>query len=212
MAVKTILLEWSEVEPAAYDEISIVGGGPSFKPYLGKQVPGYVIGANKCAFGYPCDHLFSLDRNFIKHFHNDIQIFKQRIGGVTLGVTPSQKEQIDVIEGVQYLRWERGEGITQKRNSIMGHHSGLGAINLAFHMRPKVIHLFGFDMRHGDGTHWHSGYANHGTPQARYMAKWALSMPKVAAELDKAEIKVVHWVGEPDSIITAFKRRSLDEL
>ena len=135
-----------------HDTIYILGGGGSFK----KADPECL--RDKFVIG--CNEAFQLGSELVNYCHfTDLQWWQQHgrnlseyQGTVTTCQQLVHDERIKILKG-------RPRGIEFKDSSIIGvnRNTGLGAINIAVHMKATRIVLLGFDMGAGeDGHHWYA--------------------------------------------------------
>lgn len=90
------------------------------------------------------------------------------------------------ILGATILRRTGDFGFDKQSDCVMGNNSGTQVLNLCMNMKPKVIVLLGFDMKHkGNKSHWHNMprlpvqpkiYNNQFIPSTEALAKNAKKM------------------------------------
>lgn len=183
----------------------VIGSGPSLEGFDFGQLPKsvYRIGANKSAWLADCDALVSIDRRFHREFRKEIEAFP---GDKFM----SRAEDVP-IPGVVYLAYERGDGLSEKLNTLKGSNSGYAAMNLAYLLGYKKIALLGFDFGWGNDSksHFHDGYTWQSNAAHRHLRTWARAFPKAKPQLDAKGVEVINYVGPSGSAITAFETRPL---
>lgn len=92
-------------------------------------------------------------------------------------------------------------GLSEDTSCINTGNSGYGALNLAYHYRPKKILLLGIDA--GMGYHYTKSASNRPLTYLPQMFKSA------KPQLDAADIQVIN--GSQNSAITAYDRMSIDD-
>lgn len=92
-------------------------------------------------------------------------------------------------------------GLSEDNGCINTGNSGFGALNLAYHMRPKKILILGMD---GD-----IGYYYTQTQKNRALKFLPLMMESAVKQLNQRSIKVIN--GSKNSSITCFDRYTPDE-
>lgn len=130
-----------------YDKVIIIAGGESFKKCDGLTVcsKGFTIGVNDSAVHAPVDIGVSMDRRWTEYRVNEIR-------NTPFWLRKAPEKWVD--------QWmfkcdETTNEFSEIPGNLNGKNSGYCALNLAYHMRPKKLYLFGFDMQ---GTYWYEPY------------------------------------------------------
>ncbi len=196
-------------------DISILGGGWSVK---GEGVdvtrlPGMVIGVNDVFRYAHVDVVLSMDRLWAE---NRWELLKLRERTTWL-----RKSAVQNIKDRPY--WlsvfdcdnESSDFSPLGEMRLNGANSGFCALNLAFHLRPRRLFLFGFDMRKGPNgePYWYAPYSwsspNGGTTPGKYR-DWVKQFDTAAKSFDQIGADV-YVVGER-SLIDSFTKVSPDRL
>lgn len=198
---------------SAADTVSILAGGWSAAPVWNKRLPGHVICVNEAMVRRPCDSGVTMDRLWTEHRYERIrEAVKRRDIGVAYARLSAIQNLVGARVGKGALRPFRCDHATytmsNDREWLNGTNSGICAINLAWHLKPKRVILFGFDMNTSpDGRHyWHEPHpwAPLGaTTKGKYMA-WAEGFNKIAEQFDHLGIEVLN--ASPTSAVQAFPK------
>lgn len=158
------------------------------------------IGANKSGWLANCDILVTLDRYFPRKCQAEIEAFE---GEVVIAALPEEQ----FLDGVTYVRRERGDGFSESHFALRGLDSGFAALNLAYLRGYKRIGLLGFDFKWDNGkSHFHEGYAAQNKKTPMMLERWALAFERVANQ-----VNCINFVGPSGSNVTAFPTRPLEE-
>lgn len=213
-------IKWSKVKPINTDNIFIVCTGPSLQNFDFSllQNKGYIIAVNDAAKFIPfADAWFTLDpwglttnqidssftglkyaavpedygtikANALSHrvMANPSINYLHRIGYHT---NDAQHDPIELLD------W----GLNDDKSCINTGNSGFGALNLAYHMAPKHIFLFGID-----GS---SGYFFNATKRTRSLQHLPSLFQSALKQLTHKNIKIIN--ASENSSITCFPRYSL---
>lgn len=187
------------------DQISIVGGGPSFLRVGSARVPGFIIAVNDSAVHLThFDIGVSMDRLWTEYRWPEIQALPQPFcirqsalknvwhkGGERMG------NRLHVFNNNRFA-----DRLSDKEGHLNGVNSGACAINLAYQLKPTRLFLFGFDMKKGaDGRpYWHDPYPwnARGATKPGHYVDWAKQMETylkqmVAAGIDVTVITDHRW-------------------
>lgn len=162
-------IKWSRIKETSHKNIIIVCTGPSLKNFdfttlMGK---GYIIAVNDAANFVPfADAWFTLDpwglttTQIPPKFGGDIfaavpeDYGTQTASAANHRVVPNKKINYlhripfhtdETNRVVDYVSW----GMSDDSSCIYTGNSGYGALNMAYHMKPKRIFLFGLDASRG---------------------------------------------------------------
>jgi hypothetical protein len=201
------------------DIVSLVSGGPSASQVDLRKIHGTVIGVNNAALHMPrIDHAITMDRRWAEaHWHtlkdrnelgSNIQAWFRRNNVCNIHERP---EWLTI-----YKCNHKTPVMSDEIGTLNGTNSGGVALNLAYHLRPKVLFLFGFDYRKGPKSQWHWFEAKadtgvvgaHSIHEGRY-ANWAREFDQVGPQFKASGIDVVN-VSET-SLVTAFRKISPKE-
>ena len=188
------------------ERVYIVGGGPSLTGFDFAALPTErKIGANVVSWMAGCGTCVSIDRNFPKHYRDQLLAFKGRI---ILATPPNEPP----IPRAEYWIKAADQTFSFAPNTLGGTTSGVAALNYAVQMGYTDIALIGMDYKWvGDQTHFHAGY---GQPRqiVDRLAVWAKAFNPVAPKLAERGIRVVNYVGPHGSLVTAFPTAPLSEV
>lgn len=196
------------------DVVYCIGGGTSIKGFpFEKLTDGFKLGANKAGWLADCDAITSLDQNFARHHWRDIEAMTKK-GKPAYMVMPIQEDGHEPIPGATYAWRYRDPGLSKDRRWVNGVHSGYASLGVAYHLGAKEIRLLGFDMQYGAGnkTHFHEGYAWHNRQSHRFMNQWSRNFQVLAEHLAAEGVRVVNYVGDPESLIPDFEKKPLEDL
>lgn len=192
----------------------IIGGGPSVKALSWLDIArltGITLGVNKSAWFFGCDAMVTLDQWFV---HRCRQRVAEYAADKDAYLAAWQRCGYAPIDGATYLGRDLKLGLSRNPGVLHGDNSGFAALNLAYLKGATDIRLLGFDMRYDQegNTHGHGGYPWHSHTASRLMPKWAHDVDAVAPQLEADGVRVINYVGEPVSRLTAFETRPLGEL
>jgi len=164
--------------------IFIVAGGPSLRGYNWNRLKGKrVIAVNRAYETIPwAEVIYFSDLRFFEWHENALLNHKAK------KITGSRLEHPDV----ERYKITGQKGLDLKPGHLKsGNNSGYAAINLAIHLKAKIIILLGFDMQFDEqGTHWHNGHkiAN----RERQFSKMIPYFDSIKPALDEAGITVIN--------------------
>jgi hypothetical protein len=104
-------------------------------------------------------------------------------------------------------------------NDIMqglnGTNSGVCALNLAYLMRPKMLYLFGFDMKRGpaDKAYWHRPYEwapDRGSTKDKKYEDWSRQFSIIAQQFKGIGTRVINVSG--NTAVKAFEIKTPAQL
>lgn len=177
------------------DVISIIAGGWSCSTVALDRVPGLVIAVNESAVLAPrVDIALTMDRLFLEH----------RWALLAKKPTPTWARRSIMANVDKSAPWLAAfendihkDGLSDQPGILWGNNSGRCALNLAYHMQPKRILLFGFDMQKGPKgePYWHPPYGwarpEGGTSQRRY-DEWRPAFDRAAIQCREKGIEVLN--------------------
>ncbi len=186
----------------------VIGSGPSLRDFDFSKLPdGHRFGANKSGWLADCHTLVTLDRNFPKVCAAELASYS---GEKVIAVGP------DTPAGdptVTYLRWDRGDGLSDEPGSLRGLNSGFAALNLAYLRGFREIALLGFDFKWDCGkSHFHEGYVDQNKHTDRFLGNWVSAFHRTLPQLEAAGCRVTNFIGPMGSRVTAFPTRPLEDL
>jgi len=149
----TVPVRWSEVSAHA-ETVIIVASGPSLIrfPFTRLRDKGFVIAVNDAHKAVPWAHAW-VTVDTIKMNTRFPKIFN----GQTYAAVPADFGQVDAKfscdrfpppPGLQCLLRVDQDGLDEDPKRLSGINSAFGALNFAYHMRPKRIVLFGVDAKY----------------------------------------------------------------
>ena len=203
------------------DTVSIIGGGWSVGKIDISRIPGTKIGVNDSAILVPgCTFGLSMDRLWTENRWPALQALCDRQEMASAYIRRSAMQNIpepwpawavgfDNQHTTNVFSYPPGNRLASQAPRLNGENSGVCALNLAYHLRPSRVLLFGFDMcRSPDGkAYWYPPYPwakpEGGTSDGKYKA-WAAAFDTCAHLMNKAGIEVLN--ASPDSKITAFRK------
>lgn len=189
-----------------HKDIYIVGGGRSLLGFDFDKIKnkGLIIGVNESFFIADCDVCFSIDICWIRSNNKRIKQAVDAGKTVALAVSPHQMQDKWVIDRAQYFLRRHRSILSENVGEISGDNSGHGALNLAYHLRPRRIFLLGIDLRSDASvTHWHDVYSNIGNYKKSYN-HWTAQFEETKRYLDAAGIEVYNC--NPDSNVAVFRK------
>lgn len=205
----------NEARPWADRPLFIIGGGTSLRGFDFSRIrsKGRLLGCNRSAFSAEADALVTLDAHWVRMDRVLIEEFCARGGEAYLGL-PADKRHLYKIRGATIMNRERrGDVLSTNPIELTGTNTGFTALNLAFHKRPRVVYLLGYDMKTASGnTHFHGGYSWTSAHVCRFMGKWALNFGRAKEQLEAAGVKVYNCIGNPESLIPCFDKIPLESL
>ncbi len=177
------------------DDISIVAGGWSATKIDMASLPGLVICVNDAALHCPrCDIIISMDRLWIEHRWDTLE----RFGLPTFVRLSAMRNIFENIRKPWVFPFDCRHDdpkFGEYSCTLNGPNSGHCALNLAYVMRPKRMHLAGFDMERGPNgeANWFPAYPwakpEGATSNKRY-AEWAGHFEKALRQFASAGIQV----------------------
>lgn len=183
------------------DRVIVAASGPSIAAVTPEQVlsDGAVVIAVNGAIDWlgRADYWFTLDPSQI----NTVRA-RHRVEGCRyvmalprIARCPDGVTRLLRLEGKLFGKARAPGGLSRDHGAINTGNSGFGALNLAYHMRPKKILLLGVDARQ-------ERRVDGGMPRSleHLPALFASAVP----QLKSAGIEVVN--GSPDSEVTCFPR------
>lgn len=161
-------IQWTYVQRSSHDLIFIIGSGPSAKNVNFKALKevGYCIAVNDVGHRFPsADAWFTLDpwglhkQQLNDRFEGIPYAAVPDFYGTKYAISHDHKfmpkkkfnylcripQNFDMRNTAAHKQW----GLNEDPRCINSGNSGFGALNLAFHMRPKKIALIGIDCTQG---------------------------------------------------------------
>ncbi len=189
--------------------VSVIGSGPSLKgqDLSSTREAGFVIAVNDAwrQLTFAPDVVVTIDtlrlrERFYDCPHKVIAAIPERYGTAAADM---HCDRIPAPRWLHYMRRAQGGGMSSDETVLnAGGNSGFGALNFAYHMRPRKIALFGFDMAEM-ANHWHGRRPiNVSVMSERTRLRCIESFAIAAAHIREAGIAVANC--NPNSAITAF--------
>lgn len=174
-----------------HDEISILAGGWSASRYDLGHLSGLVVGVNDSVLHVRCGAAVSMDRLWTENRWSDLQqrgipAWIRRAALVNIQHRPAWLTSFECDHTSSLMSDDPG--------ILNGTNSGLCAVNLAYQMRPRLIRLYGMDLKRGPKgeRHWYPPYPwnpNKGTGDNTF-AKWRQDLNRAIAQCKAAGIRV----------------------
>ncbi len=207
-------LSYGAVSAPWWDDrpVFLVGGGPSLIGFdFSRLAPlGHVIGVNQAMFEVPGAEVgVSMDRNFIKNKHAELQRFAQnRVLYLSVDPAPSW---LPLVQGACYLKHDNEPGLSLDCRVLKrGSTSGYVALNIAVLKRAKQIVMLGYD--YGENAsgdhHWHDAYYWFTKGEAQSWGYWATHYKAAAPICRRLGIQVIN--ASINSRIDAFSKFSIE--
>ena len=195
-------------------DVIIIGGGASVKKCEPEKLHRYgtVIGVNDSGIRVKCDHIVSMDRLWMEHNYKECELLYIQTWFRKCAWKKHMKEE-DWYK-LNLFDWKKDEEMSEETSFFNGDNSGACALNLAYHMRPKRIFLFGFDMNNklAKDYYWYKPYEWVDENKGRSFNKlreWTKAFDKKKKQFDNAGISVFN-VSEK-SAIQAFEKISYED-
>jgi hypothetical protein len=191
----------------------VIGGGTSLVGFDFSHIEyEFKIGANLAAIRAHCNVLVSIDRNFIANYREEITTFG-RNGLPILGYPPDvDLDRVPHIPGAVHCTRLRNSSLSLREYELNGTNSGWAAFQQAVQANAPEIHLLGLDFRPGrHGRHFFGRY-RHSSGDPSAMRNWWRSFHDCADDVKERGIKVINWVGTPESTIECFEKMDLRDL
>lgn len=172
--------------------VSIVAGGPSFRPENADDVPGYVIGVNDAAFhlaqaGVRVHEALSMDRRWAEWRW---RFLAQHPDRVTLRRAATKNLPNPLPDHVHTFECDHtSTRLSDEEGTLNGTHSGFCALNRAYQLRPNLLYLYGFDMDLGPGgqQYWYPPYP-WSKPRRGKLREWGGQFDAAARQLREAGV------------------------
>lgn len=215
-------IRWGRVSPKErHDKIIIVASGPSLNGFDFNRLrgKGHIICVNNAGNHIPFAHSwFTLDpwglngpqlpKNFKGKLYAAVPEDYGRRDSRIKDYRVSPRGNITFLHRLisHNLTEQSSEtayslGLSPDPSCINTGNSGYGALNLAYHMKPKKVLLLGID-----GT---IGYFYSKTERNRPLTTLPLLFNSAVPQLKEAGIEVIN--GSPKSVIGSFPRYTIDE-
>jgi len=174
------------------DEVTILCGGWSASRFDLQRLPGWVLGVNDAALHARCDAVLSMDRLWTEHRWERIRdmlvpVWIRRAALKNIQGRPFWLHDFDCDHTTAELSDQPGV--------LNGTNSGLCALNLAYQMRPRLIRLYGMDLKRGPRGehHFYPDYdfkpAGKGTSDGKF-AEWRADLARAVAQCRAKGIEV----------------------
>jgi hypothetical protein len=175
-----------------YEEISILAGGYSASKYSIHKLPGFVVGVNDAFVYGTCNACVSMDRLWLENRWDFIlasgkPAWIRRAALINKTVIPSWMTVFDCAYTSSIM--------SDYQDILNGTNSGLCAVNLAYQLRPKIIRLYGMDLKNGPQgqRHWYPDYSfkpkGKGTSNGTF-ANWQIDLANAIKQCRKVGIDV----------------------
>lgn len=212
-------IKWSKIKENSVDDIIIVCTGPSLKNFDFNNIKdkGYIIAVNDAAKFVPFSNAwFTLDPWGLtadqppQNFSGDMFAAVPPDYGTQTAMTNCHRvipnpninylhripfHSYENVIPADYLTW----GLNEDPSCINTGNSGFGALNMAYHMKPKRIFLFGLDAT--------KGYFFDENKVTRSLDHLPAIFRSCATQLMKHNIEVIN--ASPSSRIDCFSRYTL---
>lgn len=186
-------------------KIAIIATGASLKEVkLTFPDDVAVIGVNAAIYHYKgLDYWFTLD-----HSSSNIDIMRTRFKNLTYYAAMPENFRA-VFDHVKYLKRITGlghgrlktkKGLARDKGMIHTGNSAWGALQLAVHMEPRKIGLFGVD---GQGPYHYGGNPRDLTMMPELFASSVLQLKQLGIEVRN---------GSPKSLVDCFQRQTIQEV
>jgi len=200
---------------AKTERIIILGGGYSVKAQDVRTQTlmnhGLVIGVNDSCIYAPCDVGVSMDRLWME---NRLATLQERETPIWLRQSAYRVNLKDSAQwpGLYFFENDHtANELSEDSDTLNGFNSGVCAINLAYHLKPHEVYLFGFDMNKSKAPspYW---YPSYNWPQAKpegntgdkTYVEWSQRFHTIAGQMHNAGIKVFNV--NPDSALNNFTK------
>lgn len=176
-----------------HDRIIILAGGPTVKSYDLSTLKsrGYVVGVNESFVLYDCHAGISMDRLWME---NRYQLVQESDKPFWTRASAVKNIAEDIRNTFLLFECKESNILSEEPNQINGTNSGMCAMNLALHKKPKVIYLLGFDMKMTNGkNYWYEPYS--WVPLAKLMKRrkyelWVAQFNDIAVLMKRLGIEV----------------------
>lgn len=202
---------FGSVSGPIWDEVYVVGGGPSCREFDFDRLRGRtVIAVNDVVWRLPWSAaVFSLDRPWIQR---NLPKLHQFAGEKYLAISEDRVDlTAEAPQGTTFLlrqRSIRGLSCDPRIVHLGGGNSGFGAFNLAFLKGARRIVLLGLDYTQVD-EYWYGGDCRRGRSSQMY-ADWAREYAWTTCQLRQRGVRV--WNASPISLIKVFPHVGLGAL
>jgi len=200
--------------------VIVLASGPSVKEQgvnLTKlREKGFVIGVNDAAIRADVDCAVSMDRLWMEYRAKQLaeKNFPTYFRDSAWEKRDQRKGPIPAWENLFLFRnMHQTNQMTDDKNSLNGTSSGVCGINLAMHMKPYSVFLFGFDMKRSvmREPYWHEPYPWNpagGTSDGKY-EEWSKLFAPIDTYAKHKGIQVFNV--SPDSAIPNFPKITYKE-
>lgn len=179
--------------------VNIIAGGNSVKDMDVTLIKprGFTIGVNTAAIRAPVDMGLSMDRKWADHYHNEI---KDKPFWLRRHFTTWEQLYIFPCD-------HETDEFSEMPGVANGKSSGHCALNLAYHIRPEKLFLFGYDF--SGEAYWHGPHPwSKGAETTRVQGDWVKAFAATKKYFDANNIDVT-VVGRSNCDI--FKKISFKE-
>jgi hypothetical protein len=195
-------------------DITVLAGGWSAKQFDLEKLPGTVIAVNDAAIYAPrIDVVVSMDRLWAEARFSKACLFGKPLWlrrRTLMNIEWRAHECVTAFENDHTAQF-----LSDQPGTLDGGHSGMCAINLAYHMRPKRLYLVGMDLRLGPRgeRHWFPDYPwkDGGGSKAGKLAEWARQMKRIEHQLAGVGIES-YLCGTPPAIAYGFRTLTAAQL
>jgi hypothetical protein len=194
-------------------DVTVIAGGHAAGGLDLTRLPGIVIAVNDAAIYAPrIDIIVSMDRLWAEGRFAKVSQF-----GKPLWLRRRTLMNIEFKEHACVVAFENDHRATRLSDTpgiLDGGHSGMCAINLAYHMRPQRLFLVGFDSGVGPRgeRHWFPDYPwkGGGGSKAGTLAGWARQYDTAAAQLAAAGIDTYMHAPRSVRCFRTINRKALE--
>lgn len=176
--------------------MSVVGGGWSVKRVDINKLPGDIIAVNDAAVHLPrCDYVVTMDRLWTEYRWEHLRKMT-----VPIWARRSALKKVWDGDGERWTNlkaFENDNGKTGRFSEdpaqLNGNNSGACALNLAYHLRPDHLWIFGLDMSRKAGqVYWYPPYPWNPTGATKdgHYESWAKLLEVMVKQLRERKIHV----------------------
>ena len=194
------------------DRMIIIAGGPSVVKINPEDLTkhGFVLGVNDSYLRMNCHQGITMDRLWMENRIGVVKAYNKpfwaRYPAIkNLSLTPE-----DTF--IKPYICEETNVLSSEENHLNGTNSGMCALNLAYHNKPKLLYLFGFDMKETTKVpYWYPQYpwVKKTKNKKKKYVDWCNQMIPVAKQLESVGIKVKNVT--IDSNLVCFEKITYKE-
>lgn len=203
--------QFSSVVPPLWkgEALAIVGTGPSLKGFDFASLRGLcrVLAVKEAMHDLPfADAVFGLDIPWMRARNAELAQAAARGQEIILALPDQATFPETNVQGAKYVRRSRvHDAMSDDPERVeAGAHSGFAALNIAYHRRPALVVLFGYDYTAGHYNEQKYAERNGGSLWARYAERWAANYKGVHKQFANRSIRVIN--ANPDSNLSEFPK------